>query len=150
MIKPWHLTVFLFFTTFTFHSTTRKRMKAIPSKDLTLARPPRQAIIEVTTHDGREVRHHTRAVLGTPANPMTRDQVVAKARDLIEADLNVAIALAVHALRIDLHIAAEAQRHARRACEGFNAFAPDIGLEAIVVPGARLEFVVEQALRGGG
>ena len=29
MIKPWHLTVFLFFTTFTFHSTTRKRMKAI-------------------------------------------------------------------------------------------------------------------------
>lgn len=65
----------------------RKRMKAIPSKDLTLARPPRQAIIEVTTRDGRELRHHTRAVLGTPANPMTRDQVVAKARDLIEADL---------------------------------------------------------------
>lgn len=65
----------------------RQRMKAIPSKELTEARPPRQAIIEVTTGDGRTLRHHTRAVLGTPANPMTRDQVVTKARDLIESDL---------------------------------------------------------------
>lgn len=29
MIESWYLKVFLFFTTFTFHSTTRKRMKAI-------------------------------------------------------------------------------------------------------------------------
>lgn len=65
----------------------RKRMKAIPSKELTEARPPRQAIIEIDTRDGRSLRHHTRAVLGTPANPMTRDQVVAKARDLILPDL---------------------------------------------------------------
>lgn len=65
----------------------RSRMKAIASKDLTEARPPRQAIIEVDTSDGRHLRHHTRAVLGTPANPMTRAQVVAKARDLILPDL---------------------------------------------------------------
>ncbi|NBE07181.1 MmgE/PrpD family protein [Paragemmobacter ruber] len=69
----------------------RSRMKAIPSKDLTEARPPRQAIIEIDTKDGRSLRHHTRAVLGTPANPMTRAQVVAKARDLIEPDLGPAL-----------------------------------------------------------
>jgi 2-methylcitrate dehydratase PrpD len=68
----------------------RSRMKAIPSKELTEARPPRQAIIEIDTRDGRRLRHHTRAVLGTPANPMTRTQVVAKARDLIQPDLGPA------------------------------------------------------------
>ena len=67
--------------------TLRQRMKAIPSKELTEARPPRQAIIEIDTRDGRQLRHHTRAVLGTPANPMSRDQVVAKARDLITGHL---------------------------------------------------------------
>lgn len=65
----------------------RERIKAIPSKELTEARPPRQAIIEIDTRGGRTLRHHTRAVLGTPANPMSRDQVVAKATDLISADL---------------------------------------------------------------
>lgn len=62
----------------------RQRIFAIPSKDLTDARPPRQAVVEITTTDGRVLRHHTRAVLGTPANPMSRAQVVAKARDLID------------------------------------------------------------------
>jgi hypothetical protein len=42
------------------------RMKASPARQLTDATPPRQAIIEVTTTDGRRLRHHTRAVLGTP------------------------------------------------------------------------------------
>lgn len=73
----------------------RSRMKAIPSKDLTEAKPPRQAIIEIDTKDGRSLRHHTRAVLGTPANPMTRAQVVAKARDLIEPDLGPALTAAL-------------------------------------------------------
>lgn len=68
----------------------RQKIKAIPSRELTEARPPRQAIIEIDTKDGRHLRHHTRAVLGTPANPMRRDQVVDKARDLILADLGAA------------------------------------------------------------
>lgn len=65
----------------------RQRIKAIPSNDLTHARPPRQAIVEIDTQDGRHLRHHTRAVLGTPENPMSRDQVTAKARDLILPEL---------------------------------------------------------------
>jgi 2-methylcitrate dehydratase PrpD len=42
-----------------------------------------QAIVEITTRDGRRLRHHTKAVRGTAANPMPRAEVEAKARDLL-------------------------------------------------------------------
>ena len=42
-----------------------------------------QAIVEITTCDGRRLRHHTKAVRGTAANPMPRAEVEAKARDLL-------------------------------------------------------------------
>ena len=42
-----------------------------------------QAIVEITTCDGRRLRHHTKAVRGTAANPMPRSEVEAKARDLL-------------------------------------------------------------------
>ena len=42
-----------------------------------------QAIVEITTRDGRRLRHHTKAVRGTAANPMPRAEVAAKARDLL-------------------------------------------------------------------
>lgn len=61
----------------------RQRIEAIPSAELTAARPARQAIVEVDCADGRSLQHRTRAVLGTPDNPMTADQVEDKARDLI-------------------------------------------------------------------
>jgi 2-methylcitrate dehydratase PrpD len=43
----------------------------------------RQAIIEVTLTDGTHLTEHVKAVRGTPENPMTGDEVIAKARDLI-------------------------------------------------------------------
>lgn len=43
-----------------------------------------QAIVEIVTRDGRKLRHHTRAVRGTAANPMPRAEVAAKARDLLQ------------------------------------------------------------------
>ena len=61
----------------------RERIEAIPSAELTLARPARQAIIEIDCSDGRSLGHRTRAVLGTPDNPMTAEQVEDKARDLM-------------------------------------------------------------------
>ncbi|MEQ9606728.1 MAG: hypothetical protein RLN99_03585 [Kiloniellaceae bacterium] len=61
----------------------RRRIEAIPSAELTAARPARQAIIEIDCADGRSLKHRTRAVLGTPDNPMTADQVEEKARDLM-------------------------------------------------------------------
>jgi len=42
-----------------------------------------ESIVEVTTHDGRALRHHTTAVLGTPGNPMTRTDLEVKCRDLL-------------------------------------------------------------------
>jgi hypothetical protein len=42
-----------------------------------------QAIVEILTCDGRRLRHHTKAVRGTAANPMPREEVAAKARDLL-------------------------------------------------------------------
>lgn len=67
----------------------RKRIFAEPSHHLSVAKPPRQAIITIETNDGRTVTHHTHAMLGTPENPMSTDQVAAKARDLMVPVLGV-------------------------------------------------------------
>lgn len=61
----------------------RRRIEAIPSAELTAARPARQAIVEIDCADGRKLGRRTRAVLGTPDNPMSEAQVEAKARDLM-------------------------------------------------------------------
>ena len=61
----------------------RRRIEAIPSAELTAARPARQAIIEIDCTDGRTLSHRTRAVLGTPDNPMSEAQVEEKASDLM-------------------------------------------------------------------
>src|SRR6266571_3090099 len=50
---------------------------------LTGAMPRREGIVEIRLKDGREFRHHTRAVRGTPGNPMTREEVEAKSHDLM-------------------------------------------------------------------
>lgn len=60
----------------------REKMTVIPSPELTVARPARQAIVEVRTQDGGDYRHHTVAVRGTPTNPMPPEDVKAKAMDL--------------------------------------------------------------------
>jgi 2-methylcitrate dehydratase PrpD len=44
----------------------------------------RQAILQVTTRDGRTLRHHTQAVRGTPGNPMPQAEVEAKCFALFE------------------------------------------------------------------
>jgi 2-methylcitrate dehydratase PrpD len=62
----------------------RSRIRMIPSDELTAAVPARQAIVEIETKDGRKLRHHAKAVRGTPDNPMTGAEIDAKARDLIE------------------------------------------------------------------
>jgi 2-methylcitrate dehydratase PrpD len=45
--------------------------------------PLRVAIVEVTLVDGTHLRQRVDNVRGTPENPMTRDEVLAKARDLV-------------------------------------------------------------------
>jgi 2-methylcitrate dehydratase PrpD len=60
----------------------RARVKLIASEALQRA-GGRQAIVTIETDDGRTLRHHTPAVRGTWGNPMPREEVDAKARDLI-------------------------------------------------------------------
>jgi 2-methylcitrate dehydratase PrpD len=50
----------------------------------------REAIVEVTLTGGEHLREHVTAVRGTPANPMTREEVVAKCRDLTAPVLGAA------------------------------------------------------------
>ena len=70
----------------------RKLIELVPSKVLSEARPARQAIVEVESKDGRRFSRRTKAVLGTPDNPMSEVQVEAKALDLISARIGGAAA----------------------------------------------------------
>jgi 2-methylcitrate dehydratase PrpD len=54
--------------------------------------PQRQAIVEVALSDGSRLTERVEAVRGTPANPMNRDEVVRKCRDLIAPVLGAAVA----------------------------------------------------------
>ena len=46
--------------------------------------PKRVAVVEIALNDGTQLRERNDTVRGTPENPMSRDEVVAKARDLID------------------------------------------------------------------
>ncbi|HSR55083.1 MAG TPA: MmgE/PrpD family protein, partial [Alphaproteobacteria bacterium] len=68
------------------------RMKAPDVTDLTerislvsdKSLPRREGRVSLTTRDGRTLSHHVPHVRGTTANPMDRDEVAAKAVDLIQ------------------------------------------------------------------
>jgi 2-methylcitrate dehydratase PrpD len=63
----------------------RQRAKVQLIKDSELQRrvPRREAIVEVTLTDGTKLSEHVEAVRGTAENPMLRDEVVTKCRDLM-------------------------------------------------------------------
>jgi len=63
----------------------RQRAKVQLIKDAELERlmPRREAVVEVTLTDGRMVSDRVGNVRGTMENPMTRDEIIAKARDLM-------------------------------------------------------------------
>ena len=65
----------------------RQLIETVPSRELTAAKPARQAIVEIELNDGRTLMHRTRAVLGTPDNPMNEAQVEEKALELITCAL---------------------------------------------------------------
>ena len=50
----------------------------------------RVAIVEVTLKDGTQLSERVDALRGTPDNPMPRDEVIAKARDLMAPVLGAA------------------------------------------------------------
>jgi 2-methylcitrate dehydratase PrpD len=61
----------------------RAKVDVIADPRIDARRPRREAIVELTLNDGTEMNDWIKDVRGTVANPMTREEVVAKARSLI-------------------------------------------------------------------
>jgi len=61
----------------------REKVEVIAEEELERLLPRRVAIVEVTLTDGTRLREYNDTVRGTPENPMSEAEVVAKARDLM-------------------------------------------------------------------
>jgi len=65
----------------------RAKVQLIADEALDKLHPARVSIVEVTLADGAKLTERVEAVRGTAQNPMTRDEVVSKARDLMSPRL---------------------------------------------------------------
>jgi 2-methylcitrate dehydratase PrpD len=61
----------------------RAKVQLIPDPELESHLPAREAMVEVTLTDGTRLSETVKAVRGTAENPMPREEVIAKARDLM-------------------------------------------------------------------
>jgi 2-methylcitrate dehydratase PrpD len=61
----------------------RAKVQLIADESLDKLHPARVSIVEVTLADGAKLTERVEAVRGTAENPMTREEVVSKARDLM-------------------------------------------------------------------
>jgi 2-methylcitrate dehydratase PrpD len=84
----------------------RSKVRYMPDAALAQLLPVRVAIVEVTLTDGTRLTERVEAVRGTVRNPMSRGEVVDKARDLIAPVLGAAAAQKL----IDTVLALEAQK----------------------------------------
>jgi len=67
----------------------RAKINLLPDAELEQLMPLRVAVLEVMLADGSHLTRRVDDVRGTPQNPMTRDEIIAKARDLIIPVLGV-------------------------------------------------------------
>ena len=68
----------------------RAKVEYVPDEALARLLPVRVAAVEVTLKDGSRLSDRVEAVRGTVRNPMTRDEVLEKARDLMAPVLGAA------------------------------------------------------------
>jgi 2-methylcitrate dehydratase PrpD len=61
----------------------KAKVRLVPDEELERRYPRREATVEVVLVDGTKLSEHVSAVRGTSDNPMTRDEVTAKAHDLM-------------------------------------------------------------------
>jgi 2-methylcitrate dehydratase PrpD len=61
----------------------KRNVALVADRELSAAPPRRRQAIEVTTQDGRNLGHRTDAVRGTADHSMSRDEVAAKAFELL-------------------------------------------------------------------
>jgi 2-methylcitrate dehydratase PrpD len=80
----------------------REKIRLVSDSDLERLMPLRVAILDVTLKDGTRLSRRVDNVRGTPENPMTREEVVAKARDLIAPVLGTTKCTELFAKVLDL------------------------------------------------
>lgn len=68
----------------------RAKVEVVADPRIDARRPRREAIVEVTLGDGTQLSEWVRDVRGTAENPLPREEVVAKAHDLIAPILGAA------------------------------------------------------------
>jgi 2-methylcitrate dehydratase PrpD len=73
----------------------RAKVEVVADPRIDARRPRREAIVELTLKDGAQLSEWVRDVRGTAENPMTREEVVDKARDLISPVLGSAACTAL-------------------------------------------------------
>ena len=61
----------------------RAKVELIGDEELERLMPRRVAVVTVVLNDGKEMTERVDAVRGTAANPMTKDDLIGKARDLV-------------------------------------------------------------------
>jgi len=61
----------------------KAKIKVIADESLERLLPRRVAIVEITFRDGTTLTERNDTVRGSPENPMTSEEVIAKARELI-------------------------------------------------------------------
>jgi 2-methylcitrate dehydratase PrpD len=69
----------------------RSRVKIVPDEGFERRLPRWEATVELVLNNGTLLTQHVEAPRGTVENPMTRDEVAAKARGLMEPVLGVAV-----------------------------------------------------------
>jgi len=74
----------------------RAKIHLVPDEELQKLMPLRVAVVELTLKDGKQFNQRVDNVRGTPENPMTREEVVAKAQDLIAPVLGANTAKKLH------------------------------------------------------
>jgi 2-methylcitrate dehydratase PrpD len=62
----------------------RAKVQLVPDAEMEKMEPARQATVEITLNNGTVLSEHVSDVRGTVDNPMTREEVVQKCRDLVE------------------------------------------------------------------
>jgi 2-methylcitrate dehydratase PrpD len=87
----------------------RSKVRYVPDASLAPLLPARVAVVEISLNDGTQMSERVEAVRGTVRNPMTRAEVVDKARDLIAPVLGSATAQKL----IDVSLAIEGLKDVR-------------------------------------
>jgi 2-methylcitrate dehydratase PrpD len=64
--------------------TQRAKVNLVRDDELAKLLPVRETVVEIELNDGSRLSERVSAVRGTPRNPMRRDEVIEKVRDLVE------------------------------------------------------------------